>query len=96
MQESHDVLTQTAFIMGKIMVTGMTGRGYSPEVRIAAQGDGRSTEVRAKSEATYVLLVSPGEWSVVAEVGGVASEPKRIALVGGQTIEINFHFGRQS
>ena len=95
MQETHDVHTQTAFIMGQIMVTGMTGRGYEPEVRVVAQCNGHSTDTRGKSESTYVLLVSPGEWYVTAEVGGVTSEPKRVTLASGQTMEINFHFGRR-
>jgi len=95
MQETHDVHTQTAFIMGQIMVTGMTGRGYEPEVRVVAQCNGHSTDTRGKSESSYVLLVSPGEWYVTAEAGGVISEPKRVTLASGQTMEINFHFGRR-
>ncbi len=81
--------------MGQISVTGMTGRGYTPEVRVIAQSNGRSTEVRAKSESTYVLLVSPGDWFVSAEVGCVVSETKQVSVVSGQTLELNFHFGKR-
>ena len=95
MQETHDVHTHTAFIMGQITVTGMTGRGYAPDVRVVAQCNGHSTDTRGKPESTYVLLVSPGEWHVTAEVGGVTSEPKRVTLASGQTLEINFHFGKR-
>ena len=96
MQESHEVVTPTAFIMGQVSVSGMTGRGYTTEVRIVAQSNGHITDTRSKSESTYVLLVSPGEWVVTAEVGGVASEPKLVSLVSGQTMEINFTFGRRT
>ena len=96
MQESHDVVTPTAFIMGQITISGMAGRGFSSEVRVAAQSNGVTTETRAKSESSYVLLVSPGEWHVTAEVGGVTSDPKRVILAPGQTLEINFCFGRRS
>jgi len=96
MPESHDVVTPTAFIMGQITISGMGGRGYASEVRVVAQSKGRSTDTLAKSESTYVLLVSPGEWHVTAEVGGVTSEAKRVNLASGQTMEINFHFGRRS
>ena len=95
MQESYDVVTPTAFIMGQITVSGMSGRGYTPEVRVVAQSSGQVTETRIKCESTYVLLVAPGEWAVTAEVGGVASESKSVSLVSGQTLEINFHFGRR-
>ena len=95
MAESHDVVTPTAFIMGQITISGMTGRGYTSEVRVIAQSNGHSTETRGKSESTYVLLVSPGEWVVTADVGGVASEPKRVTLEAGQTLVINFTFGRR-
>ena len=95
MQETHDVQTHTAFIMGQITVTGMTGRGYTPDVRVVAQCNGHSTDTHGKPESTYVLLVSPGEWYVTAEVGGVTSEPKRVTLASGQTLEINFHFGKR-
>ena len=95
MQESHDVVTQTAFIMGQITVTGMTGRGYTPEARVIAQSNGRSTEARGKSESTYVLLVSPGDWLVSAEVGCVTSESRQVTVVSGQTLELNFHFGKR-
>ena len=94
MPESHDVVTPTAFIMGQIHVSGMTGRGYTPEVRVVAKSNGQQTEIRAKSESTYVLMVSPGEWIVTAESGAVASEPKKVCLESGQTLEINFRFGR--
>ena len=96
MQESHDVVTPTAFIMGQITISGMVGRGFTSEVRVAAQSNGHTTETHAKSESTYVLLVSPGEWHVTAEVGGVTSDPKRVILPSGQTLEINFCFGRRS
>jgi len=95
MPESHDVVTPTAFIMGQITVTGMGGRGFTSEVRVAAQSNGRTTDTRAKNESTYVLLVTPGEWHVTAEVGGVTSEAKRVTLDPGQTLEINFCFGRR-
>ncbi|MBI4166930.1 MAG: hypothetical protein HY508_14480 [Acidobacteria bacterium] len=95
MQESHNVVTPTAFIMGQITVSGMTGRGYTSEVRVVAQSNGHMTDTRSKSESTYVLLVSPGEWVVTAEVGGVTSEPKLVSLVSGQTMEINFTFGKR-
>lgn len=96
MAESHDVVTPTAFIMGQITVSGMAGRGFTSEVRVVAQSKGHVTDTRAKSESSYVLLVSPGEWHVSAEVGGVTSDPKRVILESGQTLEINFHFGRRS
>lgn len=95
MPEDHDIITPTAFIMGQITISGMTGRGYTSEVRIIAQSNGHSTETRSKSGSTYVLLVSPGEWMVKAEVGGVASEPRRVTLESGQTLEVNFVFGRR-
>jgi hypothetical protein len=81
--------------MGQITVTGMVGRGYTPDVRVIAQANGRSTEVYAKPESTYVLLVSPGEWLVSAEVGCVASDGRRVTVVSGQTLELNFHFGKR-
>lgn len=96
MAEGHDIITPTAFIMGQITISGMTGRGYTSEVRITAQSNGRSTETRSKSESTYVLLVSPGEWLVTADVGGVASEPRRVTLESGQTLVMNFVFGRRT
>ena len=95
MAEKHEVFTPTAFIMGQITVMGMTGRNFAPDVRIIAQTNGHTTDTTAKNESSYVLLVAPGEWTVSAEVGGVISEPKKVSLESGQTVEINFSFGRR-
>lgn len=95
MGESHDIVTPTAFIMGQITISGMTGRGFTSDVRVIAQSDGHITDTRSKNESSYVLLVSPGEWVITAEVGGVASEPKRVTLESGQTLVMNFVFGRR-
>ena len=94
MAQTHNIVTPTAFIMGQVTVSGLRGRGYAPAVRIIAKANGHVTETTAKSEATYVLLVSPGEWTVAAEVGGVVSEPTNITLDAEQTVEVNFIFGR--
>jgi len=93
--QSHEVVTPTAFIMGQITVTGMTGRNYAPDVRIIAQTNGHITDTTAKNESSYVLLVAPGHWTVSAEVGGVVSEPQKVSLEPGETVEVNFHFGRR-
>ena len=95
MPQNHEVFTPTAFIMGQITVMGMTGRSYAPDVRIIAQTNGHTTDTTAKNESSYVLLVAPGEWTVSAEVGGVISEPMKVSLESGQTVEINFSFGRR-
>ena len=95
MSDTHDVVTPTAFIMGQITVTGMTGRSFAPDVRIIAQTNGHITDTTAKNESSYVLLVAPGEWSVTAEVGGVTSEPQKVSLESGESAEINFCFGRR-
>ncbi|MBZ5514721.1 MAG: hypothetical protein LAN62_07730 [Acidobacteriia bacterium] len=95
MLESHHVVTPTAFIMGQINISGMSGRGFSTEVRVIAKGNGQVTETTARNESSYVLLVSPGAWTVTAQVGGVASEPQNITLDPGQTVEIHFWFGRR-
>jgi len=96
MAETYQVVTPTAFIMGQIKISGMAGRGFSAEARVIAKGNGRVTETTTKNESTYVLLVSPGPWTVTAEVGGVASEPTEISPEPGQTVEIDFWFGRRS
>ncbi len=96
MAQTHNIVTPTAFIMGQATVSGLKGRGYAPAVRVIAKANGQVTETTAKSESTYVLLVSPGEWTVTAEVGGVASEPTNITLEAEQTVEVNFTFGRLS
>ena len=94
MAQTHNIVTPTAFIMGQVTVSGLKGRGYAPDVRVIAKANGHVTETTAKSESTYVLLVSPGEWTVTAEVGGVVSEPTNITLEAEQTLEVNFTFGR--
>jgi hypothetical protein len=96
MQEKYQVVTPTAFIMGQIKISGMTGRGFTAEARVIAKGNGQVTETTTKNESTYVLLVSPGPWTVTAEVGGVVSEPTEINPEPGQTVEIDFWFGRRS
>jgi len=95
MQENHQVVTPTAFIMGQIRISGMAGRGFTAEARVIAKGKGQVTETKAKNESSYVLLVSPGPWKVTAEVGGVVSAPTDIDLKPGQTVEIDFWFGRR-
>ena len=94
MQESHHVVIPTAFIMGQINISGMTGRGFSAEARVIAKANGQVTETTGKNESSYVLLVSPGPWTVTAQVGGVVSEPTNITLDAEQTVEVNFIFGR--
>jgi hypothetical protein len=96
MPQKHQVVTPTAFILGQIKISGMTGRGFTAEARIVAKGADRVTEITAKNEATYVLLVSPGPCTVTAQVGGVVSEPTEIDAQPGETVEIDFWFGRQS
>ena len=96
MQENHQVVTPTAFIMGQIRISGMAGRGFTAEARIIAKSDGQVTETTAKNESSYVLLVSPGAWKVTAEVGVVVSEPTDINLEPSQTVEIDFWFGRRT
>jgi sarcosine oxidase gamma subunit len=95
MAQSYEIFTPTAFIVGQIIVTGMTGRSFAPDVRIIAQTTGHITDTTVKNESSYVLLVAPGEWTVTAEVGGVISEPKKVSLESGQSVEINFFFGRR-
>ena len=80
--------------MGQVQISGMAGRGITTEARIIAKSNAQVTETKAKNEASYVLLVSPGAWKVTAEVGGVVSEPTNINLESGQTVEIDFWFGR--
>ena len=92
---SHDIVTPTAFIMGQVTVSGLRGRGFVPEIRIVAQGQDRTTEIRVKTDSHYLLLVSPGEWTVSAEAGGVVSEPRKIVAEPAKTVEVNFLFGRQ-
>jgi hypothetical protein len=94
MKEKYQVVTPTAFIMGQIQITGMAGRGYTAEARVIAKSSGQVTETKARNESSYVLLVSPGAWKVTAEVGGVVSEPTNVNLEPGQTVEIDFWFGR--
>jgi hypothetical protein len=96
MPQKFQVVTPTAFVMGQIKISGMTGRGFTAETRIVAKGNGRVTEVTAKNESTYVLLVTPGPWTVTAEVGGVIAEPTEINPGPGETVELDFCFGRQS
>jgi len=96
MPQKYQVVTPTAFILGQIKISGMTGRGYSAEAHIVAKGNGRVTEITAKNESTYVLLISPGPCTVTAEVGGVISEPTEINPQPGETVEIDFWFGRKS
>ena len=40
MAQSHHVVTPTAFIMGQINISGMSGRGFSTEARVIAKGKG--------------------------------------------------------
>ena len=96
MAQTHHIVTPTAFIMGQINISGMTGRGFSAEARVTAKANGQATETTAKNGSTYVLLVSPGPWTVTAQVGAVVSEPMTITLEPGQTGEIDFWFGRRS
>ncbi len=96
MPQKYQVVTPTAFIMGQIKISGMTGRGFTAEARIVAKGAGQVSEAKAKSESTYVLLVSPGPCTVTAEVGGVISAPTEIDAQPGETVEIDFWFGRRT
>jgi hypothetical protein len=96
MPQKHQVVTPTAFIMGQIKISGMVGRGFTAEARVTAKGSGQVSEAKVKGESTYVLLVSPGPCTVTAEVGGVTSEPTEIDAQPGETVEIDFWFGRQS
>ena len=49
MLESHHVVTPTAFIMGQINISGMSGRGFSTEARVIAKANGQVTETTAKN-----------------------------------------------
>ncbi len=95
MGQSHEVVTHTAFIMGHVVVSGLKGRNYSPEICILAKANDRVVETKAKNETSYVLLLAPGEWAVTAEVGGVVSQPINVSLHPGETAEIDFCFGRR-
>lgn len=96
MPQKYQVVTPTAFVMGQIKISGMTGRGFTAEARVIAKGSGQVSEAKAKSESTYVLLVSPGPCTVTAEVGGVISEPTEIDAQPGETVEVDFWFGRRT
>jgi hypothetical protein len=96
MEQTFDVVTPTAFIMGQISISGMVGRGNSLEARVIAQAEGQIVDTVAKSGSTYMLLVTPGPWTVSAEVGAVVSKPTTVSLQPGETAEVNFWFGRRS
>lgn len=95
MGQSHEVVTHTAFVLGHILVSGLRGRNYAPQIRIVAKADGRVVETTAKNESSYVLLLAPGEWTLTGEVGGVVSQPMKVTLHPGETAEVNFSFGRR-
>jgi hypothetical protein len=91
------VQTEAALVRGAIRIPGLKAGDPAQEVLVTAEKDRQKVAVVMKvsnKDTYYCLVVSPGDWSIFAEVGPVKSDRKHVSVKDGGVAEVDFIFGK--